>query len=130
VADDDVRRTLALYCQFCDEGRFDEWGELFIDDARFTVLGETHVGRDDIKSWISKVQAPEFRGQHCLGQSLIDVDATGDAASAVTAYTFVNGTPEGGYVITSAGRYHDTFVRSRDDGRWRFATREIRFLSS
>jgi hypothetical protein len=47
----------------------------------------------------------------------------------VTDYTFVSRTPEGAYAITSAGRYYDTFVRS-DNGRWRFATREIRFLGS
>jgi 3-phenylpropionate/cinnamic acid dioxygenase small subunit len=129
VSDDDVGRTLALYCQLCDDGRFDEWGELFVEDARFTVLGQTHEGREDIKAWISKAQAPELRGKHFLGQSVVDIDATGDRASGVTDYTFVNRTPEGAYAITSAGRYYDTFVRS-DDGRWRFVTREIRFLGS
>jgi ketosteroid isomerase-like protein len=129
VSHDDVGRTLALYCQFCDDGRFDEWIELFTEDARFTVLGETYEGRDDIKAWISQMQAPEHRGKHILGQSVFDVDASSGTASGTTDYTFVTGTPEGGYTITSAGRYYDTFVRS-GDGRWRFATREIRFLGS
>jgi uncharacterized protein (TIGR02246 family) len=129
VPDEDVARTLALYCQLCDDGRFDEWAELFEEDARFTVLGQTHVGRDDIKAWISKAQAPELRGKHFLGQSIVDLDASGDTATGVTDYTFVSRTPEGAYAITSAGRYYDTFVRS-DNGRWRFATREIRFLGS
>jgi len=126
---EDVDRLLALYCQFCDDGRFDEWGELFTEDARFIVLGETHEGREVIKKWISKAQAPEFRGKHLLGQSVVDVDAHGDSATGVTDYSFINQTTEGGYTITSAGRYYDTFVRS-DDGRWRFKTREIRFLGS
>jgi len=131
VPDDDVARTLALYCQLCDDGRFDEWSDLFIEDARFTVLGRTHAGRADIKAWIAKAQPPEHRVKHFLGQSVIDVDAAsgGTAATGVTDYTFVSRTPEGGYAITSAGRYYDTFVRS-DDGRWRFASREIRFLGS
>jgi ketosteroid isomerase-like protein len=129
VSHDDVGRTLALYCQLCDDGRFDEWGELFVEDARFTVLGQTHEGREEIKAWISKAQVPELRGKHVLGQSVVDVDASGASASGVTDYTFVSRTPEGAYAITSAGRYYDTFLRS-DDGRWRFATREIRFLGS
>ena len=90
---------------------------------------QTHEGRDDIKAWISKAQAPELRGKHFLGQSIVDVGPSGDTASGVTDYTFVNRTPEGAFAITSAGRYYDTFVRS-DDGKWRFATREIRFLGS
>jgi ketosteroid isomerase-like protein len=129
VPDEDVARTLALYCQLCDDGRFDEWAQLFMEDARFTVLGNTHTGRETIKAWIEQAQPPELRGKHFLGQSVIDIDEGGDTASGVTDYTFVNGTRDGGYKITSAGRYYDTFVRS-GDGRWQFKTREIRFLGS
>jgi 3-phenylpropionate/cinnamic acid dioxygenase small subunit len=129
VSHDELGRTLALYCQLCDDGRFDEWIELFTEDARFTVLGETHVGHDDIKAWISEMQAPQYRGKHILGQSVFDLEPSGDTASGTTDYTFVSGTPEGGYVVTSAGRYYDTFVRS-GDGSWRFVTREIRFLGA
>jgi SnoaL-like domain len=127
VPEEEVGRTLALYCQLCDDGRFDEWGELFIEDAQFTVLGRTHHGRGDIQAWIEKAQAPELRGKHLLGQSIVDVDSGGGTATGVTDYAFIGRTPEGGFAITSAGRYHDIFVRG-DDGRWRFATREIRFL--
>jgi uncharacterized protein (TIGR02246 family) len=116
-----VRRTLALYCQLCDDGRFDEWTDLYTDDATFAVMGQTQVGRDAIKAWIEQAQPEDKRGKHFLGQSVVDID--GDAASAVTDYTFVSKA----YVITSAGRYHDTLERG-GDGRWRFRTREIRFL--
>jgi hypothetical protein len=131
VADQDlIARTLALYCQFCDDGRFDEWGELFVEDARFTVLGQTHQGRANIQAWIEKAQPPEQRGKHFLGQSVVDIDAGGDTASGVTDYSFISRTPEGGYAITSAGRYHDILARSSTDDRWRFVSREIRFLGS
>lgn len=124
-----IGRTLARYCQLCDDGRFDEWGLLFADDARFSVLGRTHEGRAAIQGWITKAQPPEQRGKHFLGQSVIDVDDGGTTAHGVTDYTFVSRTPEGTYVITSAGRYHDTFVHEAD-GEWRFVTREIRFLGA
>ncbi|HEY2814676.1 MAG TPA: nuclear transport factor 2 family protein [Acidimicrobiales bacterium] len=121
-----VRRTLALYCQLCDDGRFDEWAELFTEGARFTVMGGTHAGRDNVKAWIEAAQPPERRGKHFLGQSVVDFEPDGLTATGVTDYTFVSKRSEG-YVITSAGRYHDTLHRG-DDGRWRFDSREIRFL--
>jgi hypothetical protein len=61
--------------------------------------------------------------------SVIDIDDGGTRASGVTDYTFVARTSEGTYAITSAGRYYDSFVRGAD-GRWRFTSREIRFLGS
>lgn len=120
---------MAEYCQLCDDGRFDEWAELFVLDATFTVLGNTHEGREAIKAFIEQAQPPEQRGKHFLGQSVVDLDAAAGTAHGVTDYTFVTRRPEGAFAITSAGRYHDEFVRG-DDGRWRFTAREIRFLGT
>jgi uncharacterized protein (TIGR02246 family) len=122
-----VRRTLALYCQLCDDGRFEEWADLYTEDATFAVLGQTQAGRAAIKAWIEQAMPAEKRGKHFIGQSVIDVHPDAGTAAAVTDYTFIARTPEKKYAITSAGRYHDTLVRG-DDGRWRFQTREIRFL--
>ena len=122
-----VRRTLALYCQLCDDGRFDEWITLYTDDATFSVLGQTHQGHDAIKAFIENAQPPEARGKHFMGQSVVDEDASGTRATAVSDYSFISRTANGGYAITSSGRYHDELVRA-DDGRWLFRSREIRFL--
>jgi ketosteroid isomerase-like protein len=124
-----IRRTLALYCQLCDDGRFDEWAQLFTEDARFVVIGQTHEGRGNVKDFIEQAMPPEQRGKHLLGQSVIDIDEQGTTATGVTDFTFVARTPGGGYAITSAGRYHDSYLRG-GDGRWRFTSREIRFLGS
>ena len=119
-----IRRTLALYCQLCDDGRFEEWGELYTDDATFTVMGRTHRGRAAVRAFIEKGQPPERRGKHVCANPLIDVD--GDEATATTDYVFVASSPEGGFTILSAGRYHDRLVRVGDG--WRFAERRIAFL--
>jgi uncharacterized protein (TIGR02246 family) len=119
-----IRRTLARYCHRCDDGDFDAFAELFRADARFVVLGQEHVGPDAIKAFMEQAQPPEARGKHFLGQSDIAVD--GERADVVTDYTFI-AKRDGGYAITSAGRYHDTLVRD-DDGEWRFAARRIVFL--
>ena len=115
-----IRRTIAQYAHFCDEGRFDEWADLYIEEATFSVLGETHEGRQTIKAWITKAQPPELRGKHVCCNSVIDVD--GDQARAWTDYIFIDQTKS----VTSAGRYHDRFVRQ--DDRWRFAERRIVFM--
>lgn len=136
---DGIRRTLALYCQFCDDGRFDEWGQLYTDDAEFRVMGRTYTGRPALQAFIEAGQPPERRGKHVCANSLIDLDADGRTARAVTDFVFVaraapepspEGAPRaaGGFAITSVGRYHDRLVLDAGSGRWRFARREIVFM--
>jgi uncharacterized protein (TIGR02246 family) len=123
-----IRRTLARYCQRCDDGDFEAFAELFAADATFTVhgFGEPHVGRDAIKGFMAASMPPEKRGKHLIAQSDIDVDGVAGTATAVTDYTFVAGA-NFDYAVTSAGRYYDRMVKG-DDDVWRFAAREIRFL--
>jgi 3-phenylpropionate/cinnamic acid dioxygenase small subunit len=134
---DDIRQVMAAYCRLCDDGQFDEFAELFTEDAEFTVLGETHKGREQIKVWMAGAQPPELRGKHMISEPGIELeldlaDDAGDgharAANCRTDYAFIGKTKGGGLELTSAGRYVDRMERSPDDGRWRFARREIVFL--
>jgi 3-phenylpropionate/cinnamic acid dioxygenase small subunit len=118
--EEEIRRTVAQYAHFCDDGRFEEWGELYTDDATFSVLGQTYNGRDAIKGFITKAQPPKQRGKHICFNTVIDTE--GDEAYAVTDYIFIDQEK----AIASAGRYHDRLVRDR--GRWRFAQRRIVFM--
>ena len=124
---DAIRQLLVAYCQTCDDGRFEEWSELYTDDATFTVVGTTHRGRAALRAFIEGAQPPESRGKHFLSEPSIDVD--GDMASCVTDYIFL-ARQDTGIAVTSAGRYLDEVVRDRDGSRygWRFAAREIVFL--
>jgi uncharacterized protein (TIGR02246 family) len=118
-----IRRTLAQYAQLMDEGRFDDWADLFTDDARFHVMGSTQEGRAAIQKWITAAQPPEARGKHAILSSVIDLADDRRTARVWTDYAFVDQK----HRVTSAGRYHDE-LRSGDDGRWRFTLREIVFL--
>jgi 3-phenylpropionate/cinnamic acid dioxygenase small subunit len=118
-----IRRTLAQYCQLCDDGRFAEWIDLFTPDARFHVMGRTQQGPDAIVGFMEVGQSPERRGRHVAFSSVIDLADDGTTARAWTDYVFVDQQRS----ITSVGRYHDELVLG-DDGRWRFALREIVFL--
>jgi 3-phenylpropionate/cinnamic acid dioxygenase small subunit len=118
-----IRRTLALYCQLCDDGRFDEWEQLYTEDAVFKVMGAVHQGREAIKGFISEAQPDGRRGKHVAVNPLIEVD--GDAARAWTDYIWV-GPGTGQFPVTNAGRYHDRLVKR--DGRWLFVERQIVFM--
>lgn len=120
--EEDIRRTVARYCMLCDDGRFDEWADLFTENARFHVMGRTYEGRAAIQGFISAGQPPERRGKHVAYGSLIDVDEWNGKASVWTDYVFVD---QAG-AVTSQGRYHDEMERCGDK-RWRFTLREIVF---
>jgi uncharacterized protein (TIGR02246 family) len=120
MSENAVRRTLAEYCQTLDDGRFDEWVDLFTDDVVFTVMGHRLLGRAEVRAFIEPTQQADSRGRHMLSEPVIDVD--GDTAQATTDYAFV----ARNHRILSAGRYHD--VLRHDPDRWRIAAREIVFL--
>jgi uncharacterized protein (TIGR02246 family) len=126
VSDDveQIRRTLGEYSRLCDDGRFDEFADLFAPDARMLVLGEEIEGREAIAATMAKLQPDGSRGVHMTANSLIDVDD--GQARATTDYMFVRPSRDG-LGIVAAGRYYDRF--RRDDDRWRFSERRITLMS-
>lgn len=121
--EDGIRRTIAEYSQWCDDGHFDQWAELFTEDARLVFGQQTTDGRAAIKAYMEGVQPPAARGKHITGNTLIDVD--GNTAAATTDYLFVRPSA-GGLELIAAGRYHDQLVRY--GGRWQFSQRAITML--
>jgi hypothetical protein len=120
---DAIRNLLAGYCQLCDDGRFDEWIELFADDARFHVMGRTSAGRRAIRGMIEVGQSAERRGRHVVSAPLVEVAPGSRTARAWTDYVFL----DRALGVTSVGRYHDELLLGAD-GRWRFTLREVVFL--
>ena len=118
-----IQRLIAIYAQLLDEGRLDDWGQLFTEDARFSVYGRTYESRATIVAEIGgMVLPPAHPAKHI---SLVPViDFTGDGrALAWTDFSGV-GTNESGQIeVGTIGRYHDELVR--DGERWRFASRTI-----
>ena len=118
---DAIRATLARYCQYLDDGRFDDWTALFAEDCEFRVMGLHLVGRDALRGFIEPAQSEEMRGRHLISEPLIEVD--GNRATVTTDYAFVGRD----LAVQSSGRYHDVLVCG-DDGVWRFLEREIVFV--
>ena len=120
-----IRRTLAQYCQLCDDGRFDEWGSLFTEDTTYHVMGQSLTGRDEAKAFMERSQPPELRGQHVTANSQVVVADDGKTAQCWSDYVFFD---QAGRLI-NRGRYHDELVCG-DDGVWRFGLREIVFAGN
>ncbi len=126
--DDSIRRLIAVYSQLLDDGRWDEWGDLFTEDAVFTVWGNAYSGRQEIVKAISGMQ-PEFPGKHVAFATVVDLGGKdGDRALAWTDFLAMADAGPGqwgrSYAVATAARYYDRLVR--EDGRWRFSRRDIR----
>ena len=119
----EIAELLARYAFLIDDHEFEALGELFAPDARFGSPGSTHQGRAAIVAnyrrlgEVYPVTLHEARGfvlefrddDHARGEVL------GFSEQARQEHT----------VITSF-RYDDDYIRL--DGRWRFASRQVRTL--
>lgn len=119
-AEPEIRKLLAMYCQLIDDGRFDEWIQLFTDDIEFVVMGMHKHGHDELRGFIEPSQQADARGKHMISEPWIEI-ASDSRASATTDFAWVS--KQG--VVGQSGRYHDTIVRQND--RWQFQRREIVF---
>ena len=126
--ENDIRRLLARYCQLLDDGRFDEWIDLFTDDVEFVVMGMHKHGRDEVRGFVEPSQQADARGKHMLSEPWIALDLDADAvdevartAGATTDFAWISKSGE----VGQSGRYVDRLVRHPD--AWRFQRREIVF---
>ena len=53
-----IQRLIAVYAQLIDSGRLDDWGQLFTEEARFSVYGRTHESRATIVAEIGGMLLP------------------------------------------------------------------------
>jgi len=116
----EIRRLLAMYCQLIDDGRFDEWIELFTDDIEFIVMGMHKNGRAEVRGFIEPSQQDDARGKHMLSEPWIVIESA-LAATATTDFAWVS--KQG--AVGQSGRYHDRIINQ--NGRWQFQRREIVF---
>src|SRR5580700_3490557 len=119
----EIAELLARYAFAIDDHDFDALGELFAPDARFGSPGSTHVGREAIVAnyralgELYPITLHEARGfvleflddDHARGEVLGFSEQASGANTVVTSF-----------------RYDDEYVRL--DGRWRFASRQVRTL--
>jgi ketosteroid isomerase-like protein len=118
-----ILRTLASYCQRCDDGDFPALVDLFAPDGTFTYRGHSPSGRAALERWFAEHYPPNRRGKHLTMDSVIDI--TGDRATAVSDFMLL-GVTDGAISVEAAGRYRDAFVRSGD--RWLIERRDVELM--
>ena len=122
---EDIRRTLAAFCQFLDGRRFEEWAALFTEDGIFNA----GVGRAAVLAEMQRgtlATNPSLDRLHLSANSIIDVE--GDEARVVSDVIFFERRDQGPWSIGGVGKYVDRLVRA--EGAWRFAERRWENLAT
>ncbi len=104
-----IGRVLAEYCLRLEINAFDEWLDLFTDDATYLVHRRLLTGRAEIAAMLS--QAPH--GVHLPGAKRITLD--GDRAEVIQSYLFVANNND----TWNSGWYDRSLVRTADG--WKIA---------
>lgn len=99
-----IRRVLDEYCLRLEINAFDEWLDLFTDDAVYEVHRRVLTGREEISAMLS--QAPH--GVHLPGATRITLN--GDSAEVIQSYLFVANSNDS----WNSGWYDRTLVRTAD----------------
>ncbi len=135
-----IRRTAAEYCQFYDDRRFDDFEDIWTEDAVFHVRDIVRKGRRNIRAFIEGLVTPRNGapapseagahairshpgGMHCFFNFIIEV--TGYTAGAQADY-LAAGVRDGQIGLGSGGRVLLRLVKEPD--RWRIADMEFRLL--
>jgi 3-phenylpropionate/cinnamic acid dioxygenase small subunit len=118
-----IRRLKARYFRLMDTKQWDEWAELFVDEARLRYgpdADEVLNGRSAIVGGVSQALADAVTVHHGH-QSEIEIVST-DEATAVWAMADDVALP--GLRLRGAGHYHDVY-RKEPDGSWRIVSSEL-----
>ena len=125
VAELEIRNLVARYCHHYDQGRADDYCDLFVEDAEFHVPGITAVGRDQIREKIAAGIVGASPAQHVTYNTVIKI-VSADSAKGWSDFMYVGaGSNEGIHVV---GRYLDDFVLR--NGRWKFQRRLVEFVGT
>ncbi|MDQ0380488.1 nuclear transport factor 2 family protein [Amycolatopsis thermophila] len=118
----EIGQLRARYCQYLDDGRWDQLADLFTEEGRFVGLS-TASGRAELRTFFAGLQrGPLTAWWHFSANETVTVD--GDVASGET-WLYQPCVVEGEAHV-AAGRYTDSLVRQ--DGRWLFAERKVTFF--
>lgn len=105
-----IKELKARYCRYMDTKRWDEWGQLFTEDALLTTAGGPVTGRDAIRDMVHAA----MEGIPSSHQAFLpEITLNGEnAASGIWAAMFIQS--EGR--TTGVGHYHETYAKV--EGAW------------
>lgn len=117
-----VGRTIALYCQLLDDLRFEDFGDLFTEDAEWTIPDISFKGRPAIVAGLTEME-PKARGwvKHTSFSPVIEFDTPTTARAWTDLAAMVRDRKTGAWSLAGVGRYYDELEKS--GGKWRFRRR-------
>lgn len=126
---EEIRQLKARYFRLMDQKRWDEWGDVFVDDVEISTPDDTGdpapiVGRDAFVEGL-RAMIHDVRTVHHGHMSEIRID--GDVAVGVWSMEdHLWWPPESGLGhMWGTGWYEETYRRC-GDGEWRIATMHLR----
>jgi 3-phenylpropionate/cinnamic acid dioxygenase small subunit len=122
---DEIRNTLARFCQCLDDRRFEEFSQTFTEGGSFN----DRVGRATIFEWISGAELatrPELKRKHAVVNVIVKVQ--GDRAEATSDLVMFDQVGSAPWTI-KVGRYTDELER-QPTGEWLLAKRQLVMTSS
>jgi hypothetical protein len=134
---DQIRRVLAEYCQFLDDRRYVEFGQLFAPDGVWLLGGRENRGPAAVKAFMDQLllDHPNRRSSHMNLNISISLDeggsgsgsGSGSGATATSSSDYVMFTREsdGPWGVLAVGRYNDRLARQTAGGVWRFVERAL-----
>jgi SnoaL-like domain len=121
---EEIRRLVLDYGRFLDSKNFGECAKLFARDGEFILPFETVVGPEAIHASMNGMLGSHLGAEggvdfHVLANLLIELD--GDSARSTSFWLYVSPREDGHPQLAQFGHYED--VLKREDGRWRFKSR-------
>jgi uncharacterized protein (TIGR02246 family) len=111
------------YAYHRDQFNADEFANLFTENASLTVVGQTWVGREDIRQRIEGLKTGSSIRHEMSTIRIVPVDD--DHATGVS-YATIYSAPAGEYSVSGfvlMGEYHDDFVRTAEG--WKISKRVL-----
>ncbi|KRF22404.1 nuclear transport factor 2 family protein [Phycicoccus sp. Soil802] len=119
-ADAAVRNRLAEIAHAADDGRTDDYIDMFTEDAVWQVPSGTYVGRQQIHEVLAAI-APTSAQRHVVVNTVMREHD--DHIATISDFVFLTHA-EIGWTVAAVGRYHDEFVAQ--DGVWKLNRRVVR----
>jgi hypothetical protein len=120
---DEIRNLFATYAHLYDDGRIEDWGQLF-KHGSYTFMGKKFSGTQEILNWILPTSIRKGV-KHLIFN--ISIHVRGDAATAKSDFVTISRDGTGTLKIDSPesvwGRYDD--VLKKIEGRWWFIDRVV-----
>lgn len=121
----EIERLIHDYAWLLDARDFAAFGRLFSDGVWLAPDGSVVArGAEEVEALVRRFLGAKTDTfvRHLVTNIRIDLDPSGQAGSATSFLTTLEGKLGGSGIVYRIARYHDRFQRI--DGRWRFESRQ------